>query len=607
MKLGRSGLTVRELQANLKPAFELTPKKVAQWIKDLPVANLGDSCKSIYRLLVDSNQMILDADKRLAILNTIEPLNVKLVHSLEKQFINNHIALTDKQKKIAALIQAIHTEFSIGYHTVIESIITDEVKWSNKKLLANALTHATHYHGQVIFRCYKLYASVPKRLWHELYQLFKIAREHEVENTNTNLSALTQETCVYAEFIQVLLLSVANPYQLRQREIELLWQLLPSLTDKVTLKGHAYNKQHYVVVLDSSSPPLHKSLFKHEKTEQVLKLTTTTAIEHLKIMLATIQSTDQNSSRKSMLLRHLIHCWNNSKHRSFARTSCDGELDICFGLSATHYLLKQTHQALNRSGDATDSPLERMEGSLKNATLTDVSVNKRDTLKPNSDYLSSTSSPGNSVWNKFYQTEDEIADIKKRNETVNRSRETIVRENYKMQKVGLLNISPSGYCIEIAATDVPKHAQTGEILGIIENQEQALWSIGVVRWVRRQLKTQTIQMGVQLLAPGVTPIDIQLRNSKTEQNSDHRALLLPALTGIGQPATLLCNPLSFSINAKVRVKEVGSYFDARLNKELMGNSNFKQFTFDVIKHSAQENDKTKASKSDDNQSFWDIF
>ena len=84
MKLGSCGLTVREVVLNQQTSVELTPRKVTRWVKDLPKANLGDSSRLSYRLLVEANQTVLEPAKRLAILNSVEPLVRDLVMSLEK-------------------------------------------------------------------------------------------------------------------------------------------------------------------------------------------------------------------------------------------------------------------------------------------------------------------------------------------------------------------------------------------------------------------------------------------------------------------------------------------------------------------------------------------
>ncbi len=584
MKQGSSGLTLRVFQATHKPAFELTPKKVTQWVKNLPIANLGESSKSTYRLLVDCNQTLLDPDKRLSILNIIEPVINQLTTALEKQFLNNHITLSEKQRKIAALLQAIQTEIAIGYHTVIETITTSEVKRSHKKLLSKSIAMAIKYHGLVILRCFQLYTSIPSRLWRELYCLYQIATQYELENQQVEVERSKETITSHSGFIQILLLSIANPYQLRQQEINILWEILPELSEHASLMTHAYNKQHYVIALSSSSPPVHKSLHHPHENTNNLKLTAFTTVEHLKQMLAAITGSDQKNVRKSMLLRHLIQCWSHGTHRSFARTPCSEVLDISIGLGSTHYLLMQTSIREVEDVSGTNNTLEAMEGSLKDVTLLDIAQNAQDDADKNINYLSSSNAPDDDAWAKLYRPGQIMKQALSEVDRKNRSKDAIVKDSYKLLQVDLLNMSPGGYCIQIASKNLPKHAQTGEVIGFLEEDPQSRehWSIGVVRWVRRLNKGNSVQMGVQLLAPAAVPINIQLRNSKIDTNEYQRALLLPALTGVGQPATLLTNPLSFSVNSKVRILDHKQEYDSRLTKEIASSSSFRQFQFEKV-------------------------
>ena len=614
MKQGSSGLTLRDCQVDHKSAFELTPRKVAQWVKNLPIANLGESSKSTYRLLVDANHTLIDPDKRLSILNTIEPVVSQLTIALEKQFIKNHITLSDKQKKIAALVQAIQTELAIGYHSVIESIVTGEIKRSHKKVLASALTLAIKYHGLVILRCYQLYTSIPSRIWRELYNLYQIASLNELENQTLQDDSAQEKISSHSYFVRILLLSTANPYQLRQQEIQLLWRLLPELGEHATLMSHAYNKQHFIVSLNSSQPPVHKSLYKPKENSNNLKLTAFTIVDHLKKMLDSNTEQGQLNARKTMLLRHLIQCWSHGTHRSFARTPCNETLDISIGLGATHYLQMEHSVRKENEKDISGSidELEIMEGSLRDATLIDAAPVLKEDLGKSVDYLSSTNTPDRLTLDKLFIPGEIIKPKPAPVENHNRSRDSIAKDSYQLHQVDLLNMSPGGYCIQITVDDLPKHAQTGEILGILEAESTDHWSIGVVRWVRRHSKGSIVQMGVQLLAPGALPINIQLRNSKIDKNEFQRALILPALTGIGQPATLLTNPLSFETKSKVRIMQQGLEYDARLTKEIASSSSFRQFQFDKLSDEKSSNEVKKPVKNptfDPNEleGVWDLI
>ncbi len=616
MKQGSTGLTLRELQVYHKPVVELTTKQIKLWVEQLPAANLGDSSRSTYRLLVDANQTVLDPDVRLSILTIIEPVALRLVDALERQFINNHISLNDKQRKIAALVQAIQTELSIGFHAVIESIIIEGVNRSSKKLFVRATGLAIKYHGLVILRCYQLYASVPPRVWRELYLLYQLALTHEIETKPFKSCDAEIERSSKDYFVQILLLAIASPYQLRQAEVELLWEILPDYVSLCSLEAHAFNKHPFLFNLNSGAPPVQKALYRKTDKEKCLKISVVAIIEKLKLDLTHVREKARYSARKTMIFKHLIHSWSQSTQRSFARTDCKNEIQVSIGLGATHYLLMES-VLVQQMADPEAEPdglelsqqsLEALEGSLKNATIAVVATAK-DRIKVDADnnYLSTSAITSQDVWAKLYQPDRGISQSEQEKFVTKRSRETIVRDSYKIQDCDLINMSPGGYCLQIPSADLPKHAQTGEIIGFIEGDiGDQQWSIGVVRWVRRQVKQDYIQMGVQLLAPDAVPISIQLRNSRSEDNNYQRALLLPALTGVGQAATIVTNPLAFNLNNKVRIIEISQEYEVRLTKEISSSGSSRQFYFDKIVKTAEQHPPS-TNEPKDLDGVWDLI
>jgi len=615
MKQGSTGLTLRELQVYHQPAVELASKPITAWVEQLPAANLGESSQSVYRLLVDANQTIVDPGIRLEVLNILEEVALRLIDSLERQYINNHIALTNKQRKIAALVQAIQTELSIGFHAVIEAVMTEGIKRSTKKILSEAICNAMKYHGLIIFRCYQLYTSVPGRIWRELYRLYTLAQENEFENQPHGKDK-EHLISIKSNFMRILLLSTGNPYQLKQNEIQLVWQLLPNYIEYCTLEAHSYCKHPFYIDLDSQSAPKTKALHKSKEGERLLKISVMAAIEKIKIDLAQVTETGRYSAKKAMVYKHLMHCWSQGTQRSFARTGCAETIKVSIGLGATHYLLSEyllAKQAQENSGDDDSAiiTLDVMEGSLKNATLSVVANRERESISSDRHYLSTAAITSKDVWAKLYRPDQAVSDTTEENLVTRRSTDTIVRDSYKIQECELINMSPGGYCIQIPSSLLPKHAQTSEIIGLIE--EDGIgdhWGIGVVRWVRRQAQGNFIQMGVQLLAPNVIPISVQLRNSRSAENNFQRALMLPALTGVGQAATIITNPLAFNIKNKLRVMELSKEYDVRLTKEIANSGSSRQFGFEVISKESQKQPKPIVPSQENPENMdgiWDLI
>ncbi|MDH5629925.1 MAG: hypothetical protein OEY96_07190, partial [Gammaproteobacteria bacterium] len=490
MKQGNKGLTLREYQEKRHSDLELTPKKVSNWVRNLPVTNLANSSKIIYHVLIDVNHSAMEADDRLDILNTIETIACELITSLESQFIQKSINLSDKQKKIVALIQAIHTELCLGYHTVIEAVESDDPKRSHKKLLHTALTMAIRYHALVILKCLTLYAAVPNRIWREVYIIFQIAQKHGLDKKEFTVSHSDETFSIYNHFVRVLLLSISNTCQLRQQDIILTWELLPKIIEHVTLMTHAYNKHHFVVPMipEEAGPPIHKSIYKsrHNTIERPvnLKLTAYTAVDHIKHLIESTQETDNQANRKIMIYKHLIQTWQTSVHRAFNRNACSESLHISIGLSATHYQLSQIVSAESTNVQAT--AMDAMEGSLKNASIMHTSHRPQKITQSKMNYLSSSSAPDEDVWARLYTTKEEMRSALNRMDPNKRSKEVIARESYQLRKVDVIDVSPNGYCIQINAENLPSNAQSGEIIGFLDTQSKDLHAgIGLIRWVRR--------------------------------------------------------------------------------------------------------------------------
>ena len=140
----------------------------------------------------------------------------------------------------------------------------------------------------------------------------------------------------------------------------------------------------------------------------------------------------------------------------------------------------------------------------------------------------------------------------------------------------LVDHSPGGYCLAWEG-EVPGQLQTGELLGLREGSSQS-WSIAVVRWIR-QVRGGSTQMGVELIAPQAQPCGLRLLR-KDDQGSEYlRALLLPEIGAISQPAMLIAPRLPFQEGHKVLIKREGEEQRAVLNRRRTGTGNYNQFEY----------------------------
>jgi cyclic-di-GMP-binding protein len=127
-----------------------------------------------------------------------------------------------------------------------------------------------------------------------------------------------------------------------------------------------------------------------------------------------------------------------------------------------------------------------------------------------------------------------------------------------------------------------------------------------VRWANQ---TQAVtQLGVQILATQATPIGMAIIHKMGDTSEFLRALEIPALKVINQPATLITNAISFREYSKARIyrrtnKDDGgsTLQNVQLTRRCFATGTFNQFSYrELAVNKPKENEKP-----DDFDAVWD--
>src|SRR3989338_2126667 len=157
-----------------------------------------------------------------------------------------------------------------------------------------------------------------------------------------------------------------------------------------------------------------------------------------------------------------------------------------------------------------------------------------------------------------------------------RNEQSEASDSFPTFELPIINHSPGGYCLSWPK-EVPSQLQAGELLGIQDTPDQG-WSVALVRWIR-QVRGGGTQMGIELVATHAQPCGLQLVR-KAEQSSQYlRALLLPAISAISRPATLLTPRLPFQEGNKVSINLNGQERRAVLSRRQTSTGSFNQFEY----------------------------
>lgn len=152
------------------------------------------------------------------------------------------------------------------------------------------------------------------------------------------------------------------------------------------------------------------------------------------------------------------------------------------------------------------------------------------------------------------------------------------RGGYQFYDTDTLDTSPGGYRIRWNEP-LPASVQTGELIAMREATDPR-WCVSVVRWIRQD--ADGTFMGIELLAPRAIPLAVRVLNKRGGPTDFARALLLPELQPIGQPATLLTPPLPFQEGKKIHILKQGIQTTAQLTQCVFKTESFNQFTFRML-------------------------
>lgn len=549
------------------------PKKLQQWVEALPVMNMGETARQLYEFIQELNRLQLDSRQRFQLLEIIRPSILLVCDSLQKHYLNQALVLPEKARRVASLAQALQGHLANGYKLVAVRGMRKVKDKVVRRVVATAIHRAITALGDTLLRCYQLYFSCPRHLWLELHQLYLLAEVNGIDTLALQEEG-ERETNVQTAYARCLLLSTAKPNQLRQQELALVYRATEEWAGLVAIREASSSDDLFVFDLQADRPPIYRT-HASQVTEGWRYIDSLRLVEAIAACRRDPEDATLGlpSAMDEGLLDHLQQVWGALTERAFKRMPESGEIELCFGLVGVHYFLsgRTPFEAMVERGSLSIS------GEGDNLFLNNIQITakgKQDESDP---------------WAKAYQSDYAAGESIDMDSLAGSSRTEIkLPESYHCQKV---NASPGGYCLSWQG-NTPSLLRTGELLAL-RDQTHSQWMLAVIRWVT-QLPNHGAQFGVELLAPGGRPVAARALRKQGQDSDYMRAILLPELSAVGQPATLLLPTVGFNEGVKVELVEGGEASRVQLLRRVQGMSGFSQYPFRDL----ATPEPTKAATSD---------
>ncbi|WP_394561453.1 molecular chaperone [Aquipseudomonas alcaligenes] len=550
---------------------EATPRDMKRWIAGLPKANIGETARQLYQGLIELNQLITPSENRLQLLELLRPEVHFVCSHLERHFLNQSIVLDERPRKVANLCQALQNHMAIGYKLIIAQELPRLTK-ERAQLLTVGLQRASHALFGPLVRASQLYCPVPEGLWLELHQISLIAHQHGLHKVQVRdgLARNGQSLSQQQIYLGALLLGCARCNQMRQSSIARLAEALEGWSNLASLERVDAPSSLFAVAPQLDGPPRYKSLFGQAELHSLLGLDPHSLVDAIKEYLL-LPPDSQEPRRLPItegmsidLLQHLASAWGDIAERTFNRTAGRGSLTLCIGMSALHF---------NLAGQRSFADVLKREDVPRSAQFKAAKLGEGSGPDV---WAGAFDAQRNSQWEYGIPMEDI------QYKAASKPGEQPAEENaeaYPSHELSIVNHSPGGYCLTWPR-EVPAQLQAGELLGVQDSPGQA-WSVAVVRWIR-QVRGGGTQMGIELIAPHAQPCGVQLVR-KSEQNSQYlRALLLPAISVISRPATVITPRLPFQESNKVVINHNGDETRAVLSRKQTSTGSFTQFEYRAL-------------------------
>ena len=554
-------------------------KSLNEWISTLAIMQLGDTSKALFSALLELSELECSETLRFDLIQTLHPTIENVLGSLEKNFFNQGVITSDRNEHIIELAMLLRCYFAAIYINIVRrsSDQLEHQKFSffalnQKKNLQTARTLATFQAlqqlTQLLYQQHMLYSEPVAGQWLIAHQLYDAAVTHKYHFTTLEQPAGKPSLNNVAQaYAQLILMDIFNTNQIRQSEIQALFQCSFDWAKMLQLLPKETELTKYVVDTSKDHPPIYNKKQSSGFNPNIF-ISTNSLLDHVTATLhknAEYISKNEKIYLTPALKFHVQTILGTTAERRHERYECSAQLHICFGLLTAHFYLSKAKNF------AETLQLEHGYG-----------------LQSESRFLSS--------WDKKESSDNQESSIQR-----------LSRESKAVYQADILDISVNGYRIKWT-TEAPKNLRTGEYI-LVKETSHGHWRGGVIRWLK-QSSEKSLELGLEVLAQDIFPCAVRIQSDRHVSNY-HPALILKN-QNLDETKTTIILPGSQifreqqAVHLRLGKEEVKVYL---LTAQLITQS-FVQFDFELLNEEDEPSlQKFMAQKNMDtnDQDLWEAL
>jgi hypothetical protein len=592
VNINRIGLRIPDqLPPKGKPFF-LSDKELSAWAEQLPIANVGETSKQIFKALREFNRTLIPSKRRLQSVEYFrQPLSY-IAANLSKHYIGSGFPLSDKAYKIAVLNRELHSGMATAYKSAIIDLLVEGQGKPERKQLVQAIHRCMSYLSKVILQSVLVYDPYPKRIWRELHVLHRLASRYGVESTRMEdpVENHGKSSTIDEAYRRCVLFSLASPYKMRQKDNLLIFDTMLEWSHMAKIHSYENAPEETTIIIrqDSDLAPSHETSVGDADNKYLFKLDVSELIVQLRDQFSENPAEGGHllgiNALDTGLVRQLIKLWSKAQKRAFVRTKLNFELRIAVGLRSIHKLIALDNEP------ATPSEQQEEDGTWIETAFAEgnhLKISPHFSLMP---MESNSYNPRRGDFEEFGPNTRDFDDLNEPASQIWDEQPSKLAEP-ATNTFKTVNESAGGYCLDWSGDHIPK-IQVGELIGVQSAMSANQFGVGMVRWMR-QTPEERLQVGVQMIAPNA--MAVQARQEDDKKGEPHDCLLLPEVGTSGQPTSFICPSYPFKLGNQLQVNEGENLREIKLTRLLEASGAISQFQFIYLDH----NDSPEQDDSDD--------
>lgn len=212
-----------------------------QWIDELPVANVSLSTRLLHDFLLESNKLVMSAQKRMSFLELLRASFLIIEDNLYARLMASGFPKSEMEHKIYNILSSIEREFAIAYWVIVKEQTRRELSWFQSKDAALAVQRVIKGLSGIVVSQYIMNLPIQEWVWIDLHSLYKLGVKIKKENTKVpdESCLINRSSSIQDSYKQIMLLSLADPTGLMPKEILQVYKFTELITGLIVFDSDA--------------------------------------------------------------------------------------------------------------------------------------------------------------------------------------------------------------------------------------------------------------------------------------------------------------------------------------------------------------------------------